>query len=171
MNTENIVSSDIGLIHLIASVLALITGTLVLFLTKGTQLHKKIGYTYVTSMTILLVTAFMIYRLFGTWGIFHWSALISSLTLICGIVPILTKRPAKNYILFHFSFMYWSVIGLYGAFAAETLVRMPKIVIESGIPNKVFYNMTGIAVGLTMGIGAYFFIKLKSKWETQFARK
>jgi len=168
MNTNNIIGNEIGLIHLIASVVALIAGTLILFLTKGTQLHKRIGYTYVTSMTILLITAFMIYRLFGTWGVFHWTALISTLTLICGLVPILTRRPTNNYISLHFSFMYWSVIGLYGAFAAETLVRIPKIVIESGIPNKVFYNMTGIAVGLTMGLGAYFFIKLKPKWDKQF---
>jgi len=142
MNTDNIIGNDIGLIHLIASGLALVAGTLVLSLTKGTQLHKRIGYTYVASMTILLITAFMIYRLFGTWGVFHWTALISTLTLICGLVPILTSRPTNNYVSLHFSFMYWSVIGLYGAFAAETLVRMPKIVIESGISNSVFYNMT-----------------------------
>ena len=114
MNTNNIIGNEIGLIHLIASVVALIAGTLILFLTKGTQLHKRIGYTYVTSMTILLITAFMIYRLFGTWGVFHWTALISTLTLICGLVPILTRRPTNNYISLHFSFMYWSVIGLYG---------------------------------------------------------
>jgi len=93
------------------------------------------------------------------------------LTLIGRLFPILTKKPSTNYLSLHFSLMYWSVIGLYGAFAAETLVRMPKIVIESGIPNNIFYNMTGIAVGLTRGLGAYFFIKLKPKWDEQFGRK
>jgi len=35
-------------------------------------------------------------------------------------------------------------MGVYGAFVSETLVRMPKVVVNSGIPNSVFYNMTGI---------------------------
>ena len=73
------------------------------------------------------------------------------------------KSP-KSYISLHFGFMYWSVIGLYGAFVAETLVRIPDVVIESGIPNSTFYNMTGIAVGITMGLGAYLFITNRNEW-------
>jgi hypothetical protein len=65
--------------------------------------------------------------------------------------------------------MYWSVMGLYGAAVAEVLVRIPKVVIESGVPNKVFYDMTGIGVGLTMGLGVFFFVRMKPKWSKQFA--
>lgn len=171
MNFDYLIGDSIGLAHLIASIIAVLTGTLNLTLSKGTVLHKRIGYIYSISMMALLLTAFMIYRLFGSWGIFHWTAVISTLTLICGLLPIMTRRPIKSYISLHFSFMYWSVIGLYGAFAAEVFVRLPKIVIESGIPNKVFYNLTGIGVGLTMGLGAFFFIKLKPKWDKQFEKK
>ena len=67
--------------------------------------------------------------------------------------------------------MYWSIMGVYGAFVSETLVRMPKVVIESGIPNSVFYNMTGIGTAIVMGLGVYFFLKNKSKWDKQFAIK
>ena len=67
--------------------------------------------------------------------------------------------------------MYWSIVGIYRAFFSETLVRMPKVVIESGIPNSVFYNMTGIGTALVMGFGVYFFIKLKPKWDRQFGLK
>jgi len=110
----------------------------------------------------------MTYRLFGTWGIFHWTALVSTLTLLGGLIPILTKRPKNNYVTLHFSFMYWSVIGVYGAFVSETLVRIPKVVVESRIPNNVFYSMTGIGTGLVMGLGVYYFLKLKPKWDKQF---
>ncbi len=165
MNFDYIITDNVGLLHLIVSVIAMVTGSLVLGLTKGTKTHKRIGYIYSAAMLLVLITAFTMYNLFGTWGIFHWMAVVSSLTIVLGLIPILTKRPKKNYISMHFSFMYWSVIGLYGAFMAETFVRLPKIVVESGIPNAMFYNMTGIAVGLTMGIGAYYFIKLKPKWE------
>lgn len=171
MNFDNIIGDNIGMLHLIASMCALIVGTLNLVLAKGTRMHKRIGYFYAGSMSVLLFTAFAIYRLFGTWGIFHWTAVISTLTLLAGLLPVILKRPSKNYISLHFCFIYWSVIGLYGAAISETLVRMPKIVIESGIPNSVFYNMTGIGVGITMALGVFFFIKLKPKWDKQFGQK
>ncbi len=171
MNLEYLITDNVGLVHLIVSIIALITGSLVLGMTKGTKNHKKIGYVYSIAMLLVLITAFAMYNLFGKWGIFHWSAVLSSLTLGCGLIPIFTKKPKKNYISLHFSFMYWSVIGLYGALMAETFVRLPKIVVESGIPNAMFYNMTDIAVGITMSLGAYFFIKLRPKWEKTFGQK
>jgi uncharacterized membrane protein len=152
MNFGNFITSDTGLIHFTASIFALLFGTFIIVLNKGTTKHKIIGRLYALTMLVVLITAFMTYRLFGTWGIFHWTAVISSLTLICGLEPILTKRPINNYKSLHFSFMYWSIMGVYGAFVSETLVRMPKVVIESGIPNTVFYNMTGIGAALVMGL-------------------
>ena len=168
MNFGNFITSNTGLFHFIASILALLLGTLVLFLPKGTLKHKIIGRLYSMTMLVVLTTAFMTYRLFGAWGIFHWTAVISSLTLICGLIPILKKRPTNNYISLHFSFMYWSIMGVYGAFVSETLVRMPKVVVESGIPNSVFYKMTGIGTAIVMGLGVYFFLRNKSKWDNQF---
>ena len=122
-------------------------------------------------MIIVLATSFTMYNLFETWGIFHWAAVVSTVTLALGLIPIVTKRPKKNYISLHFSFMYWSVVGLYGAFMAEFFVRFPKKVVESGIPNEVFYSMTGIAIAITMGLGAYFFIKRIPKWNNDFKPK
>lgn len=168
MNFDHIISNNTGLIHLIVSIITLLTGTLNLILVKGTVLHKRIGQVYAVAMIVLLVTAFMMYNLFGTWGIFHWTAVISTLTLFGGLFPILTKRPANNYVLLHFSFMYWSVIGLYGAFVSELFVRLPKMVVENGTPNNTFYIMMNIGIFLTMGLGAFFFIKLKPKWDKQF---
>jgi len=163
MNLGNLVSGNIGLLHLIFSILALILGTIVLSSLKGTNKHKKIGYLYCFSMLGVNITAFMIYRLYNKFGIFHWMAIISLLTLIAGMLPMLIKKP-KSYITLHYNFMYWSVIGLYCAFAAETLVRIPDIVIDSGIPNSTFYKWTGIASGITMVIGAFLSIKNKKKW-------
>lgn len=94
--------------------------------TKGTTRHKKIGYIYVVFMVVLNITAFVIYCLFGKFAIFHWFAVLSCLTLIAGMYPVLTKK-SKNYILFHFNFMYWRVVGLYCAFCAEILTRIPLL--------------------------------------------
>lgn len=162
-------NDTVGLIHLVTAIIALITGTMILVMKKGTPNHKRVGYVYVVAMTGLLITAFMIYRLWGEWGLFHYAAVISSVTLIGGFIPILIQYPKDNYIAFHFSFMYWSVLGLYGAFFAEIMTRLPQVVMEGGKPNTVFLNMTGLAVALVMGFGGFYFYKNKDRWENEFS--
>ena len=135
MITANLISNETGFVHLVFSILALLTGTLVLANKKGTRKHKIMGYCYAISMLGVLITAFMIYQLYGTFGIFHWAAVLSLITLLGGMVPVLLKRP-KHYISLHYNFMYWSVMGLYGAFAAETMVRLPDVVIERIMQEK-----------------------------------
>lgn len=156
---ENLVGNEIGLIHLISSCFALLFGTFILISKKGTKLHVKIGYLYVVSMGILILTAFMIYRLFNGWGIFHYTSLLSLVTIALGMIPIWTKKPVNKWKSLHFSFMYWSVIGLYAAFAAEILVR---------IPETPFFGMVGIATGTIMLFGGIVFGINKAKWIKTF---
>lgn len=150
------VYSWIGLIHLAASVLALIFGTWILLTAKGTPIHRKIGYLYAFSMSVLIITAFMIYRLFGGFGIFHIAATVSTITLIGGMLPVLLRKPKNNWLGFHFSFMYWSVMGLYAAFVAEVLVR---------IPQTPFFRMVGIGTAAVMILAYLFFFIYKKKWQ------
>ena len=166
---DNIVTGATGLIHLISSIIALITGVFVLTTTKGTKAHKQIGYIYVISMIILNITAFMIYRLFGKFGIFHWFAILSFLTLLLGIYPVLVKN-FKNYLLVHFNYMYWCVVGLYCAFCAEILTRIPFIY---DLPNKgqLFGILTGVSIFIVMTIATIIFVKMKPKWTKQYERK
>lgn len=158
----------IGLIHLVTAIIALITGTMILAMKKGTLNHKRAGYVYVAAMTVLLITAFMIYRLWGGWGLFHYAALISSITLLGGFVPIIFRYPKDNYLSYHFSFMYWSVMGLYGAFFAEIMTRLPNIFYGDTGPSSMFFNVLGGTVGLVMAIGGIYFYKNKNRWEKQF---
>jgi uncharacterized membrane protein len=152
---RQVIFSDIGLIHLISSILALIFGTMVLVLTKGTRFHKQIGYAYAGSMLGVIVTAFMIYHLFGRFGIFHITAIISTISLLGGMIPVVLRKPVNGWLRLHYSFMFWSVIGLYAAFAAETLVRIPQV---------PFFGMVGFAsFGVTI-IGGIFFAIYKKKW-------
>lgn len=152
---ENLVGDTTGSIHLISSCCALLFGSLVLFLKKGTKLHVKIGYLYLISMGVLILTALMIYRLFNAWGIFHYATLFSLLTILLGMIPIWTKKPENKWIFRHFSFMYWSVIGLYSAFGAEVLTR---------IPEAPFFGMVGLATVVILLIGGMFFKINKTKW-------
>ncbi|MBW1297761.1 DUF2306 domain-containing protein [Aquimarina litoralis] len=156
--------STVGIIHFASSIISLISGTIVIAKSKGTKTHKQVGYVYTLSMIILLITSFMIYRLHGTFGVLHWFSVISSITLLLGMLPMILKRP-KSYLHLHLSFMYWSVIGLYCAFFAEVLTRIPFIlkVDQNIIP--VFYALVGVATGLVGGMGSLFFRKYKKRWE------
>ena len=151
----SIVNNEIGLIHLIASMAALVFGTAVLMMTKGTKMHIRTGYFYVASMVILLVTAFMLYNLFGKWGIFHYFAVVSTFTLLLGMMPIFMRNQIKNWAYLHFSFMYWSVIGLYGAFVSEMMTRIPEV---------PFFGMVGLATAGVMVVGGIVFGFYKAKW-------
>ena len=156
---ENLIHSPTGGVHLVAAILAMIFGTAILFMAKGTKKHKQVGYGYVVSMFVMLGTSFFMYGLFGGFGIFHIASIASAITMLGGMIPIWRKKPVTSYRSFHFSFMYWSVIGLYAAFFSEVFTR---------IPETPFFGMVGIASGLTFGIGGYIFSKKKEVWFKQF---
>jgi len=156
---ENLVEDINGLIHLQASIIALISGTMVLLLKKGTKRHKQIGYVYVLSMGILIITAFLIYRLFNGWGVFHYAAILSLLLIGFGMIPVWTKKPTTKWKYQHFSFMYWSVIALYAAFMSEVFTR---------IPETPFFGMVGVATAVILIGGGIGFIRNKSRWTNQF---
>lgn len=154
------IHNEIGLMHVITSVLALITGTWVLLSKKGTKMHIRLGYVYVLSMAILLVTAFSIYHLFGKWGIFHYMAILSTMTLIMGMLPVIQRPRTSLRIFYHFSWMYWSVFGLYAAFLSEMLTRLPQ---------TPFFGMLFFATFGTMIIGGFIFGMKKEKWKNEFS--
>lgn len=155
-----------GWIHTIAAIIALLTGTLILAKTKGTAFHKNIGKIYGINMIIVCITAFMIYRVHRTIGILHFFAFLSTITLLLGMLP-LYRKSIQNPVVKHLAWMYWSVIGLYSAFVAEVLTRLPMILdIENTF--GIFYMLVGISAGLVGMIGGIFFRKKKNHWIEKF---
>ncbi len=155
---ENFVHTSIGAIHLAMALLATLSGTIVIIKSKGGKLHKRLGYVYVANMVGLNITALLIYDLFGSFGIFHYGAIFSLITVLAGVVPAI-RRSNKHWVARHYSFMYWSLIGLYAAFASETLVR---------VPNSPFFGMVGLATAIIMVLGWWRFIPLRKRWTGQF---
>lgn len=168
---KQLVHDHIGLLHLVFSLLAMVSGIWVLVTTKGTKDHRRIGYFYVVCMLGLNLSAFFIYHLFGRFGVFHWLAVVSLVTLALGVVPVIRKTQ-PNYRVTHFIFMYWSVIGLYCAAVSEIFTRLPKIVLDAnGRPVTVFYSFVGIGTLLVMVVGTAFYIRYKPVWKQQFSDK
>lgn len=157
----------IGWIHTLAAIIALLTGSMVLAKTKGTLKHKKTGRVYGMAMLVVCITSFMIYRVHNAFGILHIFAIISSVTLFLGMLPMYLKG-YKNPILTHLSWMYWSVIGLYCAFAAEIFTRLPMML---NLKNTfgLFYALIGLSAGLVGFIGSHYFKKKKKVWKELFS--
>lgn len=124
---HSIVYSTWGLVHLLAALVSLALGTAVLVRPKSGRLHKRLGYGYVGALVLMLVTCFGIYRQFQGFGIFHVAAVLSALTLVAGMVPVLRRRPHRSWRQLHAGFMYGSVLELYVALVAEVLVRVPGL--------------------------------------------
>lgn len=162
-------SGLLGQIHFVCSILSLLFGTLVLLKTNGTFLHRVIGYLYVISMMVVLATSFMLHNL-SNFGILHWFSIISSTTILLGMLPLVLKFPKENYMTFHISFMYWSVIGLYCALAAEIFTRIPFLFDFGNDKMTLFYILIGVSFGIVGAIGSHYFKRYKTKWFEKFGK-
>lgn len=147
-----------GWVHFIAAILSLLTGTYIVLIKKGTKIHKLVGYSYVISMIVVLVTSFMIYRLFDGFGIFHVFACISTFALLGGMMPMLKKNRTIKDLRQHSEVMGWSVVGLYCAFISETCARL-----------RFDHAMIvlGVGCGLTCFLGSKLIQKSLSKYYPQ----
>ena len=101
-----------GAIHLAAVVPAVALGVAQLFLTKGTRLHKAMGWTWVLAMLVAAVSSFWIMELRKGAGlsIIH---LLSAWILICLAAAIWHIR--RGNVRGHKSFMVGATLGLFGA--------------------------------------------------------
>lgn len=147
----------IGWIHFIAAIISLISGTFVVLNTKGTAIHKKVGYVYTFSMIIVIVTSFMIYDLFGGFGIFHFFALVSTFALLGGMIPILKKERTKKNLDQHAEVMGWSVVGLYCAFISESATRLHF---------DYALIIVGVGCGITCMLGSILIKRARKKYKT-----
>ena len=114
-----------SLLHTLVSVIALISGGIIFFFTKGTGLHRKIGFTYVVSMGLSLITSFFIYEMFDGFGPFHVMSIISILTISIGMYFPLFGRGISGWPIHHYFWMSYSYVGLWMALMSHFISYMP----------------------------------------------
>lgn len=149
--------STIGYLHLLFSIISMITGLIVILNTKGTKFHKKVGNVYVVNMLLLNISSFFISN-FNGFSIFHFFAIVSLITILAGMYPVLKR--SKNWLQKHYYFMAWSVVGLYCAFWSEVGTRFVKNMQD-------FWWAVAIATFLTAFLGNYFIKKNAKKLTEQ----
>lgn len=154
MILTNIIHTPIGTVHLIAAIIAMITGISVILKShKGNTFHQRMGYIYVIAMLLLNGTAFGIYN-FGKFSMFHFFAVVSLFSLTTGMFPMIFKW--KNKIRFHYRYMSWSVVGLYAAFVAEVFTRFVRF--------DYFWVVVMIGTTLVSVVGGYLIEKNAKKF-------
>jgi len=149
--------STIGFLHLLFSIIFMITGLIVILNTKGTKFHKKVGNVYVVNMLLLNISSFFISN-FNGFSIFHFFAIVSLITILAGMYPVLKR--SENWLQKHYYFMAWSVVGLYCAFWSEVGTRFVKNMQD-------FWWAVAIATFLTAFLGNYFIKKNAKKLTEQ----
>jgi uncharacterized membrane protein len=119
-----VLQSPVSLLHCVAGLGALLTGTLVVCWPKGTARHRWLGRAYAVAMTVLLTTAFQIYHTFGRFGLVHAGAVASALLLAGGIGSVVFRYLARTFVRWHYHFMTALVVGLYTVFQVESTYRL-----------------------------------------------
>ncbi len=74
--------------HVLAAVTALVVGAVVLLLPKGVGPHRLVGSIYVVCLVAVDVAALSVHRE-ATFGVFHTLAVLSLLTIVAGVSPML----------------------------------------------------------------------------------
>jgi uncharacterized membrane protein len=123
IDTSNWVHSFAGGIHFVCSVIGMLSGMFVLLQTKGTALHRKIGYVFVTALVGVNLSALLIYDFNdGNVSVFHFLIPVSLFFLGFGIIPMIGRRK-PGAVNRHIIGMNGAVLGLWAAGATEYFVR------------------------------------------------
>ena len=86
------VHSLAGGIHFVCSVIGMLSGMFVLLNTKGTALHRKIGYVFAAALVGVNLSALMIYDFNdGSVSVFHFLIPVSLFFLGFGIIPMMGR--------------------------------------------------------------------------------
>ena len=100
--------------HILAAVSALILGAAVLLMPKGTHAHRVIGAVYVVALVVVDMAALSLHRE-DAFGMFHWLAIASLVTVGVGLSSMILGRRSPPVIATHAYCMAWSYAGLVAA--------------------------------------------------------
>jgi uncharacterized membrane protein len=159
--------STVGVVHLVASVASIMLGALILAQgPKGSRRHRQLGWAYVVAMLAVNGTAFLIYRLFGSFGPFHVAAIISLTGIVAGVLAGRRARIARlanqqflrsNRVEVHYWWMTFSYVGLVAALASEAITRVPALRAIGG-GGAIFGAAVGGATALVFAVGSYLIV-------------
>jgi uncharacterized membrane protein len=109
--------------HVLAAFSALLVGAAVLLTPKGTHSHRLIGTIYAFALVVVNSAALSLHRE-DAFGVFHWLAVASLVSLACGLSPLLVGMRSPPVIATHAYFMTWSYAGVLAAGCGQLAVAV-----------------------------------------------
>lgn len=109
--------------HVLAALSALGAGAAVLLLRKGTHTHRRLGTVYVVALALVNAAALSLHRE-STFGVFHALAIVSLVTIVAGLSPLLVGKRSPVVIANHAYCMTWSYAGLVAAGSGQLTVTL-----------------------------------------------
>ncbi len=148
--------------HTVTAVLALVAGFPIFFSKKGTRFHKRWGKIYVVSMLSLCISSFW---LTGTtpftegFDVFHILAIVSLVSVIGGVIPVLAWYRFPGWFEMHYFFMLYSYVGLVMALGSHFFEYLPGV--PQGIRALLFW-------GLPYIVGTILIYRKRASFKAQF---
>jgi len=117
--------SAMGAMHLFAALVALVTRLAVVLSPKGGAAHRLLGLVYAFAMLMTCISALLLYRMTGHFGLFHFFAVLCLIYVMIGVTQAILQR--GDWIRRHLIWMGWSYLGLLAAAATEAFIRLPGL--------------------------------------------
>jgi uncharacterized membrane protein len=129
--------------HVVAALSALLAGVAVVLLPKGTHTHRVIGTAYGLALILVNVAALLLHRE-SVFGVFHWLAVASLVTLVAGLSPLLLGKRTPSVIAAHAFCMTWSYVGVAAAGCGQLAVAVGQDLAAWVVP---------VVIGAVLSIG------------------
>ncbi|PEN11298.1 hypothetical protein CRI94_16030 [Longibacter salinarum] len=157
--------------HTVSGVAALLLGIATCVLSKGTTLHKRVGWMYGASMYSLCLSSLFIpadiltfARVGGLdYGIFHVFAFWGMIQLSVGLYIMIRREAFDHPVEWHLYNMLWSVVGLIMATNSHLFQYIgPWVTGYFGVSVGWSVAITGLVLwGLPATIGAIWIERLR----------
>jgi uncharacterized membrane protein len=129
--------------HVVAALSALLAGVAVVLLPKGTDTHRVIGAAYGLALILVNLAALLLHRE-SVFGVFHWLAVASLVTLVAGLSPLLLGKRTPSVIATHAFCMTWSYVGVAAAGCGQLAVAVGQDLAAWVVP---------VVIGAVLSIG------------------
>jgi uncharacterized membrane protein len=116
-----------GAIHTAAASVGLLTGATQVIRTRRDRFHRRMGYVYITAMTIADLTVLGVYEFTGSFNGFHALAMFNLFSMAMALRPMLMNPRPYQWKINHYMWIGWSYVGLCAAGVTEFLLRVPKV--------------------------------------------
>ena len=137
-----------GAVHTVLAGGCILLGAIQLLLAKGGAGHRARGYAFVYGMLTADAAALLIVRFTGHFNILHVGAIANVACILLAMVPLLRSPRPANWMVWHYTFIAWSYVGLLAAATTELIVRViqPSTAVEA-------WGLTAIMTALVTVLG------------------